>query len=105
MLLPRWPEMMHRRSECLCERRRVAATGGASPTKKSAGRRKTEPYNTSVVKQLMSSFNAVPNNYPHISNNTRGSIVVHLTLALCMSAIRDALGWRWNRSTMPLAYG
>ncbi|KRX19554.1 hypothetical protein T07_13630 [Trichinella nelsoni] len=47
----------------------------------------------------MSSFNAVPNNYPHISNNTSGSIVVHLTPALnqgflgvAVEPLYDAIG-------------
>ncbi|KRZ81074.1 hypothetical protein T08_8782, partial [Trichinella sp. T8] len=50
-----------------------------SPRKKSAGRRRTEPYSISVAEQLMSSFSAV-----RIPNNTSGSAVVQLTPALCM---------------------
>ncbi|KRZ81154.1 hypothetical protein T08_2849, partial [Trichinella sp. T8] len=51
----------------------------ASPRKKSAGRRRTEPYSISAAEQLMSSFSAV-----RIPNNTSGSAVVQLTPALCM---------------------
>ncbi|XP_003375988.1 secretin receptor [Trichinella spiralis] len=90
MPLPRWPEMAHRRSECLCERRRVAARGGASPTKKSAGKRKTEPYNTSVVKQLMSSFNAyrrpLDPGAVHVSNQG--------CLGVAVEPLYDAIGLR-----------
>ncbi|KRX13112.1 hypothetical protein T07_8827 [Trichinella nelsoni] len=51
----------------------------ALPRKKSAGRRRTEPYSISAAEQLMSSFSAV-----RIPNNTNGSAVVQLTPVLCI---------------------